>query len=182
MNGTTLFHHDSTVIVSVCGVDAPTVVTSAEIDDRLGATYRRLRLRPGLLAGLAGITERRWWGPDVGFTDAAALAGAKALAESGVDPAGIGLLIDTSVARSHLEPSSAVAVHAALGLPTTCVNFDLGNACLGFLNGMHTAAHPCPRPAPVHTATRPRTSPGVCTSPAGCAPAGKGRARRAGTL
>lgn len=140
MNGTTLFHHDSTVIVSVCGVDAPTVVTSAEIDDRLGATYRRLRLRPGLLAGLAGITERRWWEPDVGFTDAAALAGAKALAESGVDPAGIGLLIDTSVARSHLEPSSAVSVHSALGLPTTCVNFDLGNACLGFLNGMQLAA------------------------------------------
>ncbi len=31
-------------------------------------------------------------------------------------------------------------MHAALGLPTTCMNFDLGNACLGFLNGMQLAA------------------------------------------
>jgi acyl-CoA:acyl-CoA alkyltransferase len=68
------------------------------------------------------------------------MAGAKALAEAGVDPGSVGLLIDTSVARAHLEPSSAVSVHHALGLPMSCLNFDLGNACLGFLNGMQLAA------------------------------------------
>ena len=52
---------------------------------------------------------------DVSFSDAAAMAGAKALAEAGVDPSEVGLLIDTSVSRAHLEPSAAVAVHAALG-------------------------------------------------------------------
>ncbi len=26
--------------------------------------------------------------------------------------------------------------HSELGLPETCMNFDLGNACLGFVNGM----------------------------------------------
>jgi 3-oxoacyl-[acyl-carrier-protein] synthase-3 len=31
-------------------------------------------------------------------------------------------------------------VHSALGLPTSCLNFDLANACLGFLNGIHLAA------------------------------------------
>ena len=65
---------------------------------------------------------------------------AKALAEAGVDPSDVGLLIDTSVSRAHLEPSAAVAVHAALDLPTSCLNFDLANACLGFLNGMQLAA------------------------------------------
>lgn len=140
MIGTTSFRYVDTAILSVCGVDAPHVVTSAQFDDRLAGTYERVGLRPGLLQGLAGITERRWWPRDVGFTDAAAMAGAKALAEAGVDPGEVGLLIDTSVARAHLEPSSAVAVHAALGLPTTCMNFDLGNACLGFLNGMQLAA------------------------------------------
>jgi 3-oxoacyl-[acyl-carrier-protein] synthase-3 len=68
------------------------------------------------------------------------MAGAKALAEAGVDPARVGLLVDSSVSRAHLEPSAAVAVHHALGLPTTCVNFDVANACLGFLNGMQLAA------------------------------------------
>lgn len=140
MSGNAVFRYTDTVILSVCGVDAPRVVTSEEFDDRLAATYARVGLRRGLLQGLAGISERRWWPRDVSFSDAAAMAGAKALAEAGVDPDRIGLLIDTSVARAHLEPSSAVAVHSALGLPTSCVNFDLANACLGFLNGMQLAA------------------------------------------
>ena len=140
MTGNATFRFDNTSVLSVCGVDAPRVVTSAEFDDRLAETYRRVGLRTGLLEGLAGITERRWWPPDVSFSDAAAMAGAKALAEAGVDPGDVGLLIDTSVSRAHLEPSAAVAVHAALGLPTSCLNFDLANACLGFLNGIHLAA------------------------------------------
>ncbi len=139
-NGSAVFRYATTSVLSVCGVDAPHVVTSAEFDERLAQTYRRVGLRPGLLEGLAGISERRWWPRDVSFSDAAAMAGAKALAEAGVDPGQVGLLIDTSVSRAHLEPSAAVAVHAALGLPTTCINFDLANACLGFLNGMQLAA------------------------------------------
>ena len=140
MSGNAIYRYDNVAILSVCGVDAPHVVTSDEFDLRLAPTYRRVGLRPGLLQGLAGITERRWWPPDVSFSDAAAMAGAKALAEAGVDPGRVGLLIDTSVSRAHLEPSSAVAVHSMLDLPTTCMNFDLGNACLGFLNGMQLAA------------------------------------------
>jgi 3-oxoacyl-[acyl-carrier-protein] synthase-3 len=68
------------------------------------------------------------------------MAGAKALAEAGVDPSAIGLVIDTSVCRDHLEPSAAVDVHHQLGLPSSCLNFDLANACLGFINGMQLAA------------------------------------------
>jgi acyl-CoA:acyl-CoA alkyltransferase len=140
MSGNATQRYANTAVLSVCGVDAPHVVTSAEFDERLAATYRRVGLRPGLLSHLAGITERRWWPRDVGFADAAAMAGAKALAEAGVDPARVGLLVDTSVSRAHLEPSAAVAVHHALGLPPRCMNFDVANACLGFLNGMQLAA------------------------------------------
>ena len=50
------------------------------------------------------------------------------------------LLISTSVCKHHLEPSVACAVHAELGLPATATNFDLGNACLGFVNAMNVAA------------------------------------------
>ena len=63
-------------------------------------------MRSGMLENLAGIRERRWWPHDVSFTDAAAMAGAKAIAEAGVDPSQIGLLIDTSVSRAYLEPSA----------------------------------------------------------------------------
>ena len=67
------------------------------------------------------------------------MAGAKALAEAGITPAQIGVMINTSVSRAYLEPSTAVAVHHQLGLPTSCLNFDLANACLGFVNGIQLA-------------------------------------------
>jgi len=140
MAGNATYRYSNAAVLSVCAIDAPQVVTSAEFDERLAQTYERLSLRPGMLEQLAGIRERRWWPEDVTFTDAAAMAGAKALAEAGTDPGQVGLLIDTSVSRAHLEPSAAVAVHHGLGLPTSCLNFDLANACLGFLNGMQLAA------------------------------------------
>jgi len=140
MSGNATYRYTNTAVLSVCAVDAPIVKTSAEFDERLAQTFERTGTRPGLLERVAGIEERRWWPPDVSFTDAAAMAGAKALAESGVDPARVGLLIDTSVCRAHLEPSAAVAVHHSLGLSTSCLNFDLANACLGFVNGMQLAA------------------------------------------
>jgi acyl-CoA:acyl-CoA alkyltransferase len=115
------------------------VVTSAWIDEQLADTYERNGMRPGLLAGLAGIEERRWWDEGVSFADAAALAGRAAIERAGIDPADIGLLISTSVCKPHLEPSVACDVHHQLGLAPGCVNFDLGNACLGFMNGMHVA-------------------------------------------
>lgn len=139
-SGSAIFEYRDTAILSVSAVDAPRVVTSAEIDERLAGAYERAGLRPGMLEQLAGITERRWWPGDVTFADAAAMAGAKALAEAGVDPARVGLLIDTSVCRERLEPSASVDVHRQLGLSTGCVNFDLSNACLGFMSGMQLAA------------------------------------------
>ena len=139
-SGNATFRYRDTAVLSVTAVDAPIIVTSAEIDDRLSATLDATGMRPGMLEVLAGISERRWWPEDVSFADAAALAGAKALAEAGVDPARIGLLIDTSVCRDHLEPSAAVDVHEQLGLSSSCLNFDLANACLGFMNGMQLAA------------------------------------------
>jgi len=139
MTGNATHHFRDASILSVAVADAPIVVTSAEIDEQLAGTLERVGLRPGLLESLAGITERRWWPSDVSFADAAAMAGAKAIAESGIDPGQIGLLIDTSVSRDHLEPSAAVDVHEQLGLGTQCLNFDVANACLGFLNGMHLA-------------------------------------------
>lgn len=139
MTGNAGYRHTNTTVLTVCAVEAPRVVTSDEFDVRLAGTYQQAGMRPGLLARLAGISERRWWADGTTFVDGAATAGAKALAESGVDPARVGLMINTSVSRAHLEPSTAVAVHHALGLPTSCLNFDLANACLGFVNGMHLA-------------------------------------------
>jgi 3-oxoacyl-[acyl-carrier-protein] synthase-3 len=137
--GNATFRFTDTAVLSVSIAEAPVVVTSAQFDEALADTYARLDVRPGLLEGLAGIVERRWWPEDITFADAAAMAGAKALADAGIEPERVGLLIDTSVSRAHLEPSAAVDVHHQLDMPSHCLNFDLSNACLGFVNGMHLA-------------------------------------------
>ena len=133
------FRFDDVAIVSIEACEAPIVVTSDEVDQRLAPFYERTDGKPGLLEGLAGIRERRMWPEGVSFTDAAAMAGEKAIVASGIDRSKIGLMVDTSVCRARLEPSSAVTVHHQLGLPSTCVNFDVVNACLGFVNAMQLA-------------------------------------------
>ena len=132
--------YDSTVVLGVERIEAPVTVTSAELDDRLSEVYRRTRMRAGLLEGLVGIRERRRWGDDQSFTDGAVAAGRAALAASGVPVDEVGLLINTSLSRRWLEPSTAVVIHDALGLPPSCQNFDVTNACLGFMNGIEIAA------------------------------------------
>ncbi len=141
MSGNADFNLKDTALVSVAHVDAPEVVTSASFDEILADTYERVGAQPGLLENLAGIRERRWWPVGHLFTDAAAAAGAKAIEAAGIRIDQIGLLIDTSVCRDRLEPSSAVTVHNALDLPSWCLNFDLSNACLGFINALQVAGN-----------------------------------------
>ncbi len=139
MIGNANFRFDDVAIVSIEACDAPEVVTSDQIDERLAPFYERTGVAPGLLQSLAGIEQRRQWPEGVSFMDAAAMAGEKAIASADIDRNAIGLMIDSSVCRERLEPSSAVTVHDLLSLPSTAMNFDVSNACLGFLNGIHIA-------------------------------------------
>jgi len=133
------FRFDDIAIVSIVACDAPIVVTSEEIDEKLAPFYERVGAEPGLLQNLAGITERRQWPAEVGFIEASALAGEEAIADSGIDRSRIGFVTNTSVCRDRLEPSSAATVHDRLGLGSHCINYDVSNACLGFINGIHMA-------------------------------------------
>jgi 3-oxoacyl-[acyl-carrier-protein] synthase III len=128
------------VIQSLAAVDAPVEITSAEIDERLRPTMERLGIRPGLIEEISGIKTRRFWNNGTQPSDAATLAAEKAISEAGIDRDKIGVLINTSVCRDYLEPSTACLVHGNLGLTERCLNFDIGNACLAFLNGMDVAA------------------------------------------
>lgn len=131
---------ENVVISSVAHVDAPNVVTSAEIEAQLSDVRGRLGLAPGMLETLAGIKERRFWDEGVQPSEVAARAGELAIQRSKVRREDIGVVINTSVCRDYIEPSVASFVHHALGLATDALNFDLGNACLGFLNGMAVVA------------------------------------------
>jgi len=128
------------VIASLAKAEAPHRVSTAELEARLRDNLPRLGLLPGTLEALSGIAARRFWDEDTQPSEAATKAAERALAEAEVDRRRVGVLINTSVSRDFVEPSTACLVHARLGLAPECRNFDVSNACLGFLNGMELAA------------------------------------------
>jgi len=127
-------------IASVSYVLPTTVVRTRDLEARLAPLYRSLGMRPGWLETVTGIQERRFWAPGVKPSQVAALAGRKALQQAGLSTADIGALAYTGVCRDYLEPSTAALAHGELGLPPEALNFDVGNACLGFLSGMTLCA------------------------------------------
>ena len=132
--------HHNAALLSVVEVTAPLEVTSDMLDERLAAVLKRLRLPKRLLERVAGVTARRMWEGPEDYVHGAAQAGVKALAEAGVSPDAVGLLINTSVTRTQLEPAVSVQIHNTMGLAPWATNFDITNACLGFVNGMDLAA------------------------------------------
>jgi len=133
-----LFQH--VAIAGLAHIDAPHRLSSEAINARLQPTLDRLGIRIDVFGDIAGVHARRLWDGDMLASDAATLAGVKALADAGIEPDRVGLLINTSVSRDYLEPSTASIVCGNLGLSELCQNFDLANACLAFINGMDVAA------------------------------------------
>ena len=87
-----------------------------------------------------GVEERRFWARGSTIVSSASKVAQRALEEAEVDPAEIGALVSTSVCKDYIEPSMASMIHGELGLGAHCLNLDVGNACLGFLNGLALVA------------------------------------------
>lgn len=117
------------------------VVTSESLEARLAPLYEKLRLRRGQLEALTGIHERREWLRGFHPSDGAILAARKALAQSGVSPSQIGMVVYCGVCRDNFEPATACAVAAAVGLAGDIEVSDISNACLGAMNGIINAAN-----------------------------------------
>ncbi|OHE84076.1 MAG: 3-oxoacyl-ACP synthase III [Lysobacterales bacterium RIFOXYD1_FULL_69_11] len=133
-----LFQH--VAIAGLAHIDAPRRLSSDDINARLKPTLDRLGIRTDVLKDIAGIHARRLWDGPMLASDAATLAARKAMDDAGIDSSKVGLLVNTSVSRDYLEPSTASIVSGNLGLTEHCQNFDVANACLAFINGMDIAA------------------------------------------
>src|SRR3954451_18526609 len=114
----------------------PVVVSTAELESRLGPVYQALKMSPGQLELLTGINERRWWEPGYSLSHGAAAAAKKALAAAELTPSDIDVLIYAGVCREQFEPATACHVAHELRLNPDAAVYDLSNACLGVLNGI----------------------------------------------
>ena len=115
---------------------APVVVTTTELEQRLGPLYDKLHMQQGQLEVLTGINERRWWEPNFPISEGAVRAARKTLRASNVSPNDIGALIYAGVCREQFEPATACKVAAGVGVNSGAFVYDVSNACLGVLNGI----------------------------------------------
>jgi 3-oxoacyl-[acyl-carrier-protein] synthase-3 len=123
-------------VLSVAHVEAPHRITSDQIGRELAPTYDRFGIGYNMIESLTGIVARRFWDEGVLPSAVATTAGELAIERAGIDRSRLGILINSSVCRDYIEPSTACIVHGNLGLAPHCLNYDVGNACLAFLNGM----------------------------------------------
>ena len=117
---------------------APHRITSSALEEHISPTLTRLGLSRGQFEQLTGIRERRFWDPQTTPSEAATRAARKVITVADINPDDIGCLINTSVCKDYVEPSVACLVHGNLKLAPHCLNYDIANACLGFLNAIDT--------------------------------------------
>ena len=132
--------HNDVCLEAVAYELPPYVVSTESIFERLGPMLERLKIPPQGVMQASGVEERRYWPEGTTIVEMATAAARKALHQSGVDPEDIGCIISTSVCKDYIEPSMASMVHGELGLPERCMNFDIGNACLAFMNAVSILA------------------------------------------
>ena len=112
------------------------VMTTDAIFEELSPMLERLKIPPEAIANASGVEERRYWPAGTTIVESSTRAARKVLEKTGIDPADIGCIVSTSVCKDYIEPSMASIVHGELGLSPYCLNFDIGNACLAFMNAV----------------------------------------------
>lgn len=87
-----------------------------------------------------GIKQRRIAAPDQATSDLAAEAARRAMADAGVSPDEIQLIIVATVTADMFFPSTACFVQKKIGA-LNAVCFDISAACSGFLYALQVARH-----------------------------------------
>jgi 3-oxoacyl-[acyl-carrier-protein] synthase-3 len=121
------------VAATAVGISVPErVVTSAEIEARLGLT-------PDWIVRRTGIRARRIAGPEERLQTHASAAARRALAAAGVVAAAVDLVIVATSTPDELMPSAAPLVAHEIGALGAGA-FDINAACNGFLSALAVGA------------------------------------------
>ncbi len=110
----------------------PTVIASDEVAARIGK-------EPGWIERRTGIETRRRLQPGESMTALAAEAATAALADAGVAPENLDVIIAATTQGDDLLPNLAPQVAARIGARNAGAS-DVGAACAGFVAGLPMAA------------------------------------------
>lgn len=119
------------IVVAGTGAYAPPrVLTNEDLSRMVDTSDEWIHSR-------TGIRERRLAGDDETTSDLATRAGTAALADAGLRPGDIDLVVVATATPDMPMPSTATQVQRKLGIATAAC-FDLAAACSGFLYGLDT--------------------------------------------
>ncbi len=110
----------------------PEVVPNGPIAERIGVDDAWIVKR-------TGIKSRRRALPDERLTDYATFAGRRALADAGVDPRDVDLVLVATMTPDEITPNAAPVVANALGADNAGA-IDVGAACTGWLAALRLGA------------------------------------------
>lgn len=122
----------STVILGTGSYTPQRVLTNDELSRQVETSDEWIRTR-------SGIRERRIAAPGESTSDMAVHAARAALADAGLKPEDIDLLVVATVTPDLPLPASACIIQHKLGVPTHAACFDINAACSGFIYGLDTA-------------------------------------------
>lgn len=121
------------VMIAGTGIGVPEqVVTNADFAARLDTSDEWIVQR-------TGIRERRLASPGESTLQFATDAARGAIADAGLEPSDIDLIINATVTPEHTLPSTACELQAALGCEGVQA-FDINAACSGFTYGFQLAS------------------------------------------
>jgi 3-oxoacyl-[acyl-carrier-protein] synthase III len=110
----------------------PEVVPNGPIAERIGVDDAWIVKR-------TGIRSRRRAADDERLADLATFAARKALADAGVEPYDVDLVLVATMSQDELTPNTAPLVAHALGAERAGA-IDVGAACTGWISGLQLAA------------------------------------------
>jgi 3-oxoacyl-[acyl-carrier-protein] synthase-3 len=108
------------------------VVTNAELSAALGSDV------DPFVRGTLGIAERRWCGPDESTADLAEHAARAALADAGLGPEDVDLLVVATDTPEYVSPATSSVVQGRLGC-WRAGTFDVNSGCAGFATALDVA-------------------------------------------
>ena len=109
------------------------VVANAELSAALGEDI------DAFVTHTLGIRERHWCGPDESTADLAEQAALAAIADAGLSPEEIDLLIVSTDTPEYVSPATSSVLHGRLGMRRSAGTFDVNSACAGFATALDAA-------------------------------------------
>jgi len=109
------------------------VLANAELSAMLGEDI------DAFVSSTLGIRERRWCAPGESTADLAEEAARAALADAGLAPEDVDLLIVSTDTPEYVSPATSSVLHGRLGLPGRTGTFDINSACAGFATALDAA-------------------------------------------